>query len=402
MLADGWTWLLPRLSAMPDPLRILIIDGSPDDAELMIRHLRVGGFDPAAKLVDHETAIVVALEHGNWDVILCDNHLPGLAAGKAFEIIRSRAPEVPLILVSGTIGEEAVAELMRRGAADVILKDNASMRLAPVVRRELAVADAHRRSVQAIEAQTRELQRSNADLEMFASIAAHDLQEPLNLIAGYSQLLAAGYHGRLDDNADRYLDRTLEGVRHMQRLIADLLAYARVTGHGEPPQPTAVEAVVGAVLKTMERRIEETGAQVLCGVLPTVNADEGRLSQVFQNLIGNAIKFRSERPPCIRIEARHQQGEWLFSVADNGVGIEMRHAERVFQMFQRGNPPSGTEGTGIGLAIAKRIVERHHGRIWLTSEPGQGTTFFFTLPRIDAAAEPAPELLSGPAVSSAA
>jgi len=173
----------------------------------------------------------------------------------------------------------------------------------------------------------------------------------------------------------------------MQELISDLLLYSRTASEGNPRQPTQSAALVGDVIQTLHTRIEETGAQIICGVLPTVIANPGQLHQLFQNLISNAIKFRSEQPPRIQIEAREQNGEWLFSVADNGIGIEMNYAERVFQMFQRLHGRSKYEGNGIGLAIAKRIVELHGGRIWLESQPGKGTTFFFTLSSTRAGAE---------------
>ncbi len=239
-----------------------------------------------------------------------------------------------------------------------------------------------KRAQEALATQTRDLQRSNAELEQFAYVAAHDLQEPLRMVASYTELLSQRYKGKLDEKADKYIHYAVDGAKRMQRLINDLLAYSRVTSQGKPLQPTQSAAVVANVIETMHRRIEETGTEVVCGVLPTVNADQVQLAQLLQNLIGNAIKFRSERSPRIRIDSREQGSEWVFSVTDNGVGIDMQYAERVFQMFQRLHERGKYEGNGIGLAIAKRIVERHHGRIWLESEPGKGTTFYFTLPRL--------------------
>jgi PAS domain S-box-containing protein len=234
--------------------------------------------------------------------------------------------------------------------------------------------------------QTRELQRSNAELEQFAYIAAHDLQEPLRMVMSYAELLGERYRGQLDARADKYIHYAVEGAKRMQQLVDDLLAYSRVGTQGKPLRPTDSAAVVDQVLGGLRQAIDEAGADVRRGALPRVNADEVQLAQLFQNVVGNAVKFRSGRPPRISIDARQEGGEWLFSVADNGIGIEKEYSERVFQMFQRLNERGKYEGSGIGLAIAKRIVERHGGRIWFDSELGKGTTFYFTVPVVEAGA----------------
>jgi PAS domain S-box-containing protein len=253
-----------------------------------------------------------------------------------------------------------------------------------------------KRAQEELDRQTRELQRSNAELEQFAYVAAHDLQEPLRMVASYTELLSQRYQGKLDEKADKYIHYAVDGARRMQRLIDDLLAYSRVTSQGKPLLPTQSAAVFAEVVETMHKRIEESGAELVCGALPVVNADQMQLAQLLQNLIGNAIKFRSETPPRIHVEAREHGREWVFSVADNGIGIDMQNAERVFQMFQRLHERGRYEGNGIGLAIAKRIVERHHGRIWVESQPGKGTTFYFTLPKTK---DPQPEASKQAAIS---
>jgi light-regulated signal transduction histidine kinase (bacteriophytochrome) len=169
----------------------------------------------------------------------------------------------------------------------------------------------------------------------------------------------------------------------MQRLIRDLLAYARVSSQAKPLQPTDASDVLRSVMATMQAPIQSTGAAVICPGLPTVMADEGQLAQVFQNLIGNALKFHSDAPPRIEIGASESGDAWQFSVSDNGIGIAKENSARIFQMFQRLHTREEYEGSGIGLTIARRIVERHGGRIWFDSTPGQGTTFYFTLPRAD-------------------
>jgi PAS domain S-box-containing protein len=224
-----------------------------------------------------------------------------------------------------------------------------------------------------------ELRRSNAELEQFAYIASHDLQEPLRMVASYTELLGQRYRGQLDDKADKYIHYAVDGAKRMQRLVADLLAYSRVGSQGKPLVPVAVASVVTGVLEVLGEPIRAAGAVVETEALPEVIGDEVQLRQLFQNLIGNALKFRGEAAPRIAIAARLQGEHWVFSVRDNGIGIDMQYAARVFEMFQRLHERGKYDGSGIGLAIAKRIVERHGGRIWLESRPGDATTFLFTL-----------------------
>ena len=224
-----------------------------------------------------------------------------------------------------------------------------------------------------------ELRRSNAELEQFAYVASHDLQEPLRMVANYTELLAQRYAGQIDDRADKYIRYASDGARRMQRLVADLLAYSRVGSQGKPLVPVEAEQVLQAVTHALQRLLRESGGLVESDPLPRVLADEGQLHQLLQNLISNAIKFRSEAAPRVRITARPQGHRWLFQVSDNGIGIDMQYAQRVFQMFQRLHELGRYEGSGIGLAIAKRIVERHGGTIWIDSAPGQGSTVSFTL-----------------------
>jgi PAS domain S-box-containing protein len=223
------------------------------------------------------------------------------------------------------------------------------------------------------------LQRSNAELEQFAYVASHDLQEPLRMVASYTELLGQRYKGQLDDKADKYIHYAVDGAKRMQRLVADLLAYSRVGSQGKPMVPVDCNAVLSYVLTVLAEPIQQADAVIDVGSLPIVQGDEGQIGQLLQNLIGNALKFRGPEPLRIAIEARLHRGRWLFSVTDNGIGVDMQHAERIFEMFQRLHERGKYEGSGVGLAIAKRIVERHGGRIWLESTPGEGTTFFFTM-----------------------
>ena len=236
---------------------------------------------------------------------------------------------------------------------------------------------------EALARQAQELARSNAELEQFAYVASHDLQEPLRMMASFAQLLAQEYRGRLGAEADEYIAYIVDGATRMQRLINDLLSYARVGTHGKPFTLLDTTAIVATACTNLRAAIEESGAVITCTQLPAVRGDTTQLVQLFQNLIGNAIKFRADRPLRVDIGAERQGDRWRFWVRDNGIGIEPQYAERVFLIFQRLHSRADYPGTGIGLALCKKIVERHGGRIWIESEPERGCSVYFTLPAHD-------------------
>ena len=225
-----------------------------------------------------------------------------------------------------------------------------------------------------------ELARSNAELEQFAYVASHDLQEPLRMVASFTQLLGRRYRGKLDQDADEFIGYAVDGANRMQHLINDLLAYSRVGTRSKPLAPTDCNAVFQQARDNLATAVEETSTVIYQDPLPMVLGDEVQLLQVFQNLIANAIKFRGAEPPQIQVTAARQGPEWVFAIQDNGIGIAPEHQERIFSIFQRLHQRSEYPGTGIGLAICKKIVERHGGRIWVESQPGKGSTFYFSLP----------------------
>jgi PAS domain S-box-containing protein len=226
----------------------------------------------------------------------------------------------------------------------------------------------------------RDLKSRNEELEQFAYVASHDLQEPLRMVASYVQLLQRRYEGRLDEDADEFIHYAVDGASRMQMLINDLLALSRVSTRGKPFAETDTEDLLDQTLRSLKIQIEEHDAVVTHDPLPVVMADSSQLSQVFQNLISNAIKFHGLDAPRVHVTARQSGDEWLFAVKDNGIGIEPQYFDRIFVIFQRLHSKAEYPGTGIGLAICKRIIERHGGRIWVASEPGEGSTFFFTIP----------------------
>lgn len=226
-----------------------------------------------------------------------------------------------------------------------------------------------------------DLARSNRELEQFAYVASHDLQEPLRMVAGYVQLLERKYRGRLDEKADNYIHFAVDGAIRMQRLIDALLVYSRITTRGEEFHLVNMNDVFSQALANLTASISESGVRITKDDLPSVSGDETQLVQLFQNLIGNAIKYRQpDSLPEVTIASKKAGSGWIFSVGDNGIGMAPRDFDRVFQIFQRLHTRDQYPGTGMGLAICKRIVEHHHGRIWIESKSGKGSTFFFTLP----------------------
>ncbi len=296
------------------------------------------------------------------------------------------AQEVAAAMVPIKVGS-AVAGVLEFFAGETREPDDEFLNVLTQIGVQLGRAVERAQSQDQLARRAEDLARSNADLEQFAYVASHDLQEPLRMVSSYMQLLSERYESELDETGQRYIHYAVDGAGRMQNLVRDLLSFSRVGSRGLEKVPTDLNRVVGQTLNNFEVAIKDCGAVVTSDDLPTVNGDPGQLTQLVQNLIGNAIKFHGATQPEVRISAERRPDEWLFSVADNGVGFDAKYAERVFVIFKRLHSREEYPGTGIGLAICKKIVERHGGRIWAESEIGRGTTIFFTLPQSEEVAE---------------
>jgi|GEM_PF-1889591 len=299
----------------------------------------------------------------------CHEHIP-LAMQAGFRSLLGvpvvAENEVLAILVFYTPGTPESAD------REISLVTAAVSQLAMILLRQRAQEDLAR--------QAKDLARSNAELEQFAYVASHDLQEPLRMVTSYLQLLQQRYKGQLDADADEFIGYAVDGATRMKTLITDLLAFSRVGTHTKEFAPTDCEVVLEKALQNLRIAIEKSGAVITHDPLPSVMGDDSQLSQLLQNLIGNSIKFHSEKPPQIHVGAKQVDGFWQFCVQDNGIGFDAAmYGERVFVIFQRLHGKNEYAGTGVGLAICKKIIERHGGRIWVESQPGAGSTFFFTL-----------------------
>jgi len=356
-------------------LRVLLVEDDPSDSELILHTLEKGSLSVEPEVVRSAEEFTDRIRKNSYDTILADYRLPGWNGMETVGILRRERLDTPVVLVSGALGEQNAVECIKQGAADYVLKDHLT-RLPTSVRRvieEKRLRDENRRTHE-------ELARSNRDLEQFAYIASHDLQEPLRMVAMYTQLLAERYQGQLDASADKYIHYAADGALRMQALVQDLLAFSRVGRTGTDFQEIESLQVVEIALKNLQSTIQESAAEISRGDLPVIIADRTQMIQLFQNLVGNAIKFRGPDPPQIQISAEREEGKWCFSVQDNGIGIAAKHVDEVFGIFKRLHTRAEYPGNGIGLAICKKIVEQHGGTIWVESHSKKGSLFRFTIP----------------------
>jgi signal transduction histidine kinase len=370
------------LAAKPSQLRVLHVEDNEMDAELVAQALRKGGFSASIVVVQAEAEFERQLLAHHPDIVIADYNLPQWKGMEALEVLKRAGLDMPLILVSGALGDITAVECIKRGATDYVLKDGLA-RLPEAIRRALQeklLLRLRRQAEEDLARKVEELARSNAELEQFAYVASHDLQEPLRMVAAYTQLLGERYRGKLDENADKFIGYASEGALRMQTLIRDLLAFSRVGRDGSIYKSVDCDSAMAEVMISMGPAIQESGAAVTSAGLPTIWSNRTQVMQLFQNLIGNALKFRGKEPPVISTFAEKIGDEWLFSVKDNGIGIAPEYAENIFVVFQRLHGRAEYAGNGIGLAICKKIVERNGGKIWVESRAGEGCLLKFTLP----------------------
>jgi signal transduction histidine kinase len=356
-------------------LRVLLVEDNPADVELVLLALREDGFEISSDVVQTVEEFTLRIHAAAYDLILADYNLPHWSGMDALEILRCENLDVPLIVVTGYLGEEKAVECLKQGATDCVLKDHLA-RLPLSVRRALE----ERRLRQQRRQFEEELARSNAELEQFAYVASHDLQEPLRMISNYTQLLAERYRGKLDEQADKYIAYSVDGATRMQALIQDLLKFSRVGKTEIESRTTECRAVVEQALKNLQAAVQESGAVVNWNSLPVVMADASQLTQVFQNLIANAIKFHGSEKPLIQIDAEKKEHEWVLTVSDNGIGIPAESWQDIFVIFRRLHTRAEYAGNGIGLSMCKKIIERHGGKLWVEAQAAPGCRFKFTLP----------------------
>jgi signal transduction histidine kinase len=363
------------------PPRILVVDDNPGNRDMLDRQL--GHYGYSTVCVETGAAALEALRQERIDLVLLDVMMPGVSGVEVLEQIKVQPSlaGIPVIMISALDEVESAAQCIELGAEDYLLKpfDPVLLRArlhSALERRRLQ--EEQRERTRELEKATQDMQRANDDLQAFASVASHDLQEPLRTITTTLQLFALQSGENLTSQQRDLVTMAVEGGKRMSRLISGLLAYSLSGSTEANLGEVDCEAALLEAITNLREAIKDSGAQITHGALPEVMAHPGCLVQLFQNLVGNAIKYRSDRRPEIRITAEREGSEWVVSVEDNGIGIDEQYKRRIFQPFGRLHGQD-RPGTGLGLAICERILRKSGGRIWVDSEPGAGSVFHFTM-----------------------
>jgi two-component system sensor histidine kinase/response regulator len=371
---------------------ILIVDDVPANLKVVTEELEARGYT-ALVARDGQEALERA-EYVRPDLILLDIMMPGMDGLETCRRLKQNEAtrDIPIIFMTAMTTTADKIKGFRAGAVDYVTKPlNPEEVLARIdihltlyaLRQQLAQQNRQlHQEIAAREQMQAALLRSNTELEQLAYVASHDMQEPLRMIASYLQLVAQRYHDKLDDDGREFIGYAVDGAKRMQALINDMLAYSRVGTKARSFQPVSTARLVDTAITFLGVAVQESGAQIERGELPSVHGDAMQLAQLFQNLLANAIKFRGSAAPQVRVDCQAQGEDWCFTVRDNGIGIAPEYFQRIFALFQRLHSQRKYPGTGIGLALCKKIVERHGGHIGVESTPGEGSVFTFTLPRL--------------------
>lgn len=359
------------------PINVLLVEDNTADAYLIWKFL-ADESNISLTHVERLDDAINSLKQTHFDAILLDLTLPDSRNLETVRGMHVADVKLPIIVLTGLDDEEIAIASLREGAQDYLVKGE--IQKSGLIR-AIHYAIERQQTLDKLQHLNQELRRSNEELESFAHMVSHDLQQPLQSISGFAKLLVMTQRERLDDDANGYVDRIVTSSAQMSQLIQDLLAYAEVGAAEQSHKAIDCNQLVKEILVDLGVSIEEKQAKVKIETLPTVKGNPSQLRQLFQNLLSNALKYHPpERTPQVTISAKLQAETWQFSVQDNGIGIEPEYFEKIFQIFKRLHSRGDYPGTGIGLSTCKKIVENHRGRIWVASEPGQGTTIYFTLP----------------------
>lgn len=372
-----------QLSIVGEVIKVLLIEDAPQDASLFVHLMDANQYRSFPELTYTVTTVtsmseaVAVIEKGGVAVIVVDLLLQGTTPKDILSLIERTSSKIPIVALTTEGNIDAAIEAIRHGAQDYLVKEGTSSN---AIDRSLRYAIERKRLIEEQARIRDELRRSNADLERFSTTVSHDLKEPLRMITSFLGLLEKRSSKDMDEKSREYLAFAMEGAERMMTMVNDLLAYSRIWRKERVKAAVPMEEALATAMADLKAAAEESGASITHDPLPSVNADRGQMVLLLKNLVGNAIKYRSKAAPQVHVSARRGDDGWTFSVRDNGIGIDPRDKDRLFQMFSRLHTHDEYPGTGVGLAIAKAIVERHGGMIWVESEVGKGSTFYFTMP----------------------
>ena len=370
------------------PIEILLFEDNLGDAGLIEEMLEESEGVYLLEVVETLEEGLVLLKYHFFDVILLDLGLPDSDGIDTLIDVHKISTKTPIIVLTGLNNEEIGIFAVKIGAQDYLIKKEIDNKL---LKRSIRYS-IERKKIESelqnyksnledkVKERTKELEQSNKELQQFAYVASHDLREPLRMISSFLQLLERRYNEQLDDDANEFIEFAVDGAKRLDSMIKDLLEYSRVANKKRKFNDVDLNEVLERTNLNLKLAIDDSNAEIIANKLPTLSGDEQLLVQLFQNLISNSIKYRSKENPIIQISFNNEMNQFIFSFKDNGIGISTKHLERIFTIFQRLHTREEYEGTGIGLAIAQKIVQQHGGQIWAESEPGEGTIIHFTIP----------------------